>query len=99
MQGRKFKHQRHFSSSNGGSSNKVGERSVIGSPNTKIDGQAVLSPLTTPDSSNEHSNNSMTHGMNKETQDQETKDTKQPKKIKFIIKPSKEGVMILHKMQ
>ena len=57
MQGSKFKHQRHFSGSNGGSSNKVGEQSVVGSHNTKIDGQAVLSPLTTPDSSNEHGDN------------------------------------------
>ena len=37
--------------------------------------------------------------MNKGKQDQEIKDTKQTKKIKFIIKPSKEGVTILHKMQ
>ena len=53
MQGSKFKHQRHFSTSNGKSGNKVGEQSIVGSPNTKNDGQAVLSPLTMPDSSNE----------------------------------------------
>ena len=91
MQGSKFKHQRHFSSSNGGYGNKVGEPSITGSPHTKNDGQAVLSPLTTPDSTNELGANGMTHGMNKGKQDQETKDTKQTRKIKFIIKPSKEG--------
>ena len=48
----------------------------VGSPNTKTDGQAVLSPLITPDSSNEHGDNGTTHGMNKEKQDQEIKDTK-----------------------
>ena len=53
MQGSKFKHQRHFSGSNGKSGNKVGERSVDGSPNIKTDGQAVSSPLTRPDSSDE----------------------------------------------
>ena len=53
MQGSKFKHQRHFSGSKGKSGNKVGEQSVVGSPNIKIDGQAVSSPLTKPDSSNE----------------------------------------------
>ena len=63
----------HFSGSNGGSSNKVGEWSVVGLHNTKIDGQAVLSPLTTPDSSNEHGDNGTTHGINKGIQDQETK--------------------------
>ena len=99
MQGNKFKHQRHFSGSNGGSSNKVGERSVVGSHNTKNDGQAVLSPLTTPDSSNEHGDNGTKDVMNNGKEDKETKDTKQTKKIKFIIKPSKEGVKILHKMQ
>ena len=76
MQGSKFKHQRHFPSSNGRSGNKVGEQSVVGSPNTKTDGQAVLSPLITPDSSNAHGDNGTTHGMNKGKQDQETKDTK-----------------------
>ena len=101
MQGSKFKHQRHFSSSNGGSGNKVSEQSVVGSPNTKNDGQAVLSPLITPDSSNELGANAncTTDGMNNGKEDNETKDTKQTKKIKFIIKPSREGVMILHKMQ
>ena len=79
--------------------NKVGEQSVVGSPNTKTDGQAILSPLITPDSSNKHGDNGTTHGMNKGKQDQEIKDTKRTKKIKFIIKPSKEGVTILHKMQ
>ena len=99
MQGSKFKHQRHFPSSNGRSGSKVGEQSVVGSPNTKTDGQAVLSPLITPASTNEHGDNGTTHGMNKGKQDQETKDTKQTKKIKFIIKPSKEGVTILCRMQ
>ena len=65
MQGSKFKHQRHFPSSNGGSGNKVSERSVIGSHNTKIDGQTVLSPLTTPDSSNEHGDNGTWHEQRK----------------------------------
>ena len=91
MQGSKFKHQRHFSGSNGKSGNKVGEQSVVGSPNTKTDGQAVSSPLTKPDSSNELRANGNERGMNKRKQG--------TKKIKFIIKPSKEGVTILHKMQ
>ena len=64
MQGSKFKHQRHFSGSNGKSGNKVGERSVVGSPNTKTDGQAVSSPLTTPDSSNEPRANDTEDSMN-----------------------------------
>ena len=37
--------------------------------------------------------------MNNRKQDEEIKDTMGTKKIKFIIKPSKEGVTILHKMQ
>ena len=99
MQGSKFKHQRHFSGSNGKSGNKIGEQSVVGSPNTKTDGQAVSSPLTKPDSSNELRANGNEKGMNNRKQDEEIKDTKGTKKIKFIIKPSKEGVTILHKMQ
>ena len=99
MQGSKFKHQRHFSGSNGKSGNKVGERSVVGSPNTKTDGQAVPSPLTTPDSSNEPRANDTEDSMNNGKEDREIKDKKRTKKIKFIIKPSKEGVAILHKMQ
>ena len=98
MHGSIFKHQRHFSSSNGGSSNKVGEQSVVGSPNTKTDGQAVPSPLTSPDSSNEPGANDTKDSMNNGKEDTEIKDTKRTKK-KFIIKPSKEGVAILHKMQ
>ena len=65
MQGSKFKHQRHFLDSNGKSGNKVGEQSVVGSPNTKTDGQAVSSPLTKPDSSNELRANGNEKGMNK----------------------------------
>ena len=99
MQGSKFKHQRHFSGSNGKSGNKVGEQSVVGSPNTKTDGQAVSSPLTTPDSSNEPRANDTEDSMNNRKEDTEIKDKKRTKKIKFIIKPSKEGVTILHKMQ
>ena len=38
----------------------------------KLMGQAVLSPLITPDSSNAHGDNGTTHGMNKGKQDQET---------------------------
>ena len=53
MQGSKFKHQRHFSGSNGKSGNKVGEQSVVGSPYTQTVGQAVSSPLIKPDLSNE----------------------------------------------
>ena len=37
--------------------------------------------------------------MSNGKQDKETKDANHTKKIKFIIKPSKEEVMILHKMQ
>ena len=99
MQGSKFKHQRHSSGSNGKSGNKVGERSVVGSPNTKTDGQALSSPLTKPDSSNELRANGNEKGMNNRKEDTEIKDKKRTKKIKFIIKPSKEGVTILHKMQ
>ena len=47
----KFKHQRYFSSSNGGSGNIVGNQSVVGSPNTKTDAQTIPGPLNTPDSS------------------------------------------------
>ena len=99
MQGIKFKYQRYLSSSNGGSGNKVGEWSVVGSPNTTTDGQAVPSPLTTPDSSNEPRVNDTKDSMNNGKVDKKLKDTKRTKKIKFIIKPSKEGVAILHKMQ
>ena len=99
MQGSKFKHQRHFSGSNGKSGNKVGKWSVVGSPNTKTDGQAVPSPLTTPDSLNEPRANDTEDSMNNGKEDTEIKDKKRTKKIKFIIKPSKEGVAILHKMQ
>ena len=91
MQGSKSKHQRHFLGSNGKSGNKVGEQSVVGSPNTKTDGQAVSSSLTKPDSSNELRANGNEKGMNKRKH--------RTKKIIFIIKPSKEGVTILHKMQ
>ena len=80
MQGSKFKHQRHFSGSNGKSGNKVGERSVVGSLNTKTDGQAVPSPLTKPDSSNELRANGNEKGMNNRKQDEEIKDTKGTKK-------------------
>ena len=99
MQGSKFKHQKHFSGSNGKSGNIVGEQSVVGSPNTKTNGQAVPSPLTTPDSSNECRANDTEDNMNNGKEDKEIEDTKRTKKIKFIIKPSKEGVTILHKMQ
>ena len=98
MQGSKYKYQRHFSGSNGKSGNKVGEQSVVGSPNTKTDGQALSSPLTKPDSSNELRTNGNKKGMNNRKQYEEIKDTKGTKKIKFIIEPSKEGVTILHKM-
>ena len=99
MQGSKFKHQRYFSASNGKSGSKVCELSVVGSPNTKTDGQAIPSPLTTPDSSNEPRANDTEDSMNNRKQNEETKDMKQTKKIKFIITPSKDGVTILHKMQ
>ena len=55
--------------------------------------------MITPDSLNEHGDNGTTHGMNNDKQVKETKDANQTKNIKFIIKPSKEGVTILHKMQ
>ena len=99
MQGSKFKHQRHFSCSNGKSGNKVGEQSVVGSPNTKTDGQAVPSPLTTPDSSNELRANHTDDSMNNGKEDTEIKDTKRKTIIKFIIKPSKDRVTTLHKIQ
>ena len=76
MQGNKFKHQRHFLSSNSRSGNKVGEWSVVGSPNTKTDGQAVPSPFTTPDSSNELRVNGPEDSMNTGKEDNEIKDTK-----------------------
>ena len=89
----------YFSGSNGKSGNKVGEQSVVGSPNAKTDGQAVSSPLITPDSSNEPRANDTEDSMNNRKEDTEIKDKKRTMKIKFIIKPSKEGVTILHKMQ
>ena len=52
--------------------------------------------MTTPDSSNEPRANDTEDSMNKGKEDTAIKDTK---KLKFIIKPSKEGVGILHKMQ
>ena len=73
MQRSKFKHQRHFSGSNGKSGNKVGERSVVGSPNTKTDGQAVPSPSTTPDSSNEPRANDTEDSMNNKRENKENK--------------------------
>ena len=86
MQESKFKHQQHFSSSNGGSGNKVGEQSVVGSSNTKNNGQAVLSPLTTPDSSNEPRANGTENGMNNGKEDKEIKDTKESKENKTYHK-------------
>ena len=62
-------------------------------------GQAVSSPLITPDSSNEPRANDTEDSMNNRKEDTEIKDKKRRKKIKFIIKPSNEGVTILHKMQ
>ena len=79
MQGSKFKHQRHFSGSNGGSGKKVGERSVVGSPNTKTNGQAVPSPLTTPDSSNEPRTNDTEDSRNNGKEDIEIKENKENK--------------------
>ena len=80
MQGSKSKHQRHFSGSIGKAGKKVGEQCVVGSPNTKTDGQAVSSPLTKPDSSNELGANGNEKSMNNRKQDEEIKDTKEQRK-------------------